>query len=250
MGLDSIVFYGTAAAAQAALSPTSAVIKGTNQDAYIVGYNILAGTDNNHCTLTCPTDPRWEAGGIRLQPGNADAAQAGCPYTVKWLPVKIPIKAGATLISTQDGADDCYCVVYVEYPQFGDQFKIRDAMLGQPTAFGISKTVTAGGALTAFTISVNSTSLTDFQRGKSYTPIAVINSGAMTTPFFVGIQNTKVNLATFWLVPLTPIVAGTQNMCVLPYGLNTVDGGETAYFHFLSTTADTPVASVLYAYQA
>jgi len=249
MGLDTIMFYGTAAAAQAALTPTSAVIKGTSGDAYIVGYNILGGTDNNHCTLTCPGDPRWEAAGVRLQPGNADAAQAGCPYTYMLLPVKIPIRQGATLVSTQDGADDCYCAVYVEYPQFGDAFRPRDALTGQPTAFVVTKTVTAGAAVTAFTIANNSANVTSFQRGKSYTPIAVMNHGAMTTPFFVGIQNTKVNLATFWLVPLTPIVAGTQNMCILPYGIGTVDGGETEFFHFLSTTADTPAADVLYAYQ-
>ena len=250
MALDTIMFYGTAAAAQAALTPTTAVIKGTTGDAYIVGYNILAGTDNNHCTLTCPGDPRWEAAGIRLQPGNADAAQAGSPYTVCWLPVKVPIKCGATLISTQDGADDCYCGVYVEYPGLGDAFKIRDPLIGQPTAFMVTKTVTAGAAVTAFTIAFNSQSVVSFQRGKSYTPVAVMNHGAMTTPFWVGIQNTKLNIATFWLVPLTPIVAGTQNLCYLPYGLGTVDGGETAYFHFLSTTADTPAADVLYAYQS
>ena len=249
MGLDSIVFYGTAAAAQAALAPTSAVIKGTSGDAWIVGYNILGGTDNNHCTLTCTGDPRWEAAGIRLQPGNADAAQAGCPYTPMWLPVKVPIKCGATLISTQDGADDCYNVVYIDHPAYGEAFKVRDAMVSQPTAFMVTKTVTAGAAVTAFTIANNSTNVTSFQRGKSYTPVAVMNHGAMTTPFFVGIQNTKFNLATYWLVPLTPIVAGTQNLCILPYGLGTVDGGETAYFHFLSTTADTPAADVLYAYQ-
>ena len=250
MGLDSIVFYGTAAAAQSALAPTSAVIKGNEGDAYIVGYNILGGTDNNHCTLTCTGDARWEAAGIRLQPGNADAAQAGCPYTPKWLAVKVPIKAGATLISTQDGADDCYCVVYVEYPGVGDGFRLRDPKASQPIANLVTKTVTAGAALTAFTISVNSTNVTSFQRGKAYTPMYVLNHGAMTTPFFVGIRNTKVNLITYWLVPLTPIVAGTQNMVELPYGLNTVDGGETAYFDFLSTTADTPVADVIYAYQA
>lgn len=250
MGLDCIMFYGTAAAAQAALAPTSAVIKGNTGDAYIVGYNILAGTDNDHCTLTCTTDPRWEAAGVRLQPGNADAAQAGTPYTYKLLPVKIPIKAGATLISTQNGADDCYCAVYIEYTGVGDAFKPRDAMLGQPQAFMTTKTVTAGGAVTAFVVSVNSANVTSFQRGKSYTPMAVMTHGVMTTPFWIGIQNTKVNLMTFWLVPSTPIVAGTQNLIVLPYGLNTVDGGETAYFHFLSTTAETPAADVLYAYSA
>lgn len=248
MGLDSIVFYGTAAAAQAALTPTSAVIKGTREDAYIVGYNILAGTDNNHCTLTCPGDPRWESAGVRLQPGNADAAQAGCPYTYTLLPVAIPIRQGATLVSTQDGADDCYCSVYIQYPQFGEAFKPRDALLGQPPAFVTTKLVTAGAALTAFVISTNSASVTDFQRGKSYTPIAVLSNGAMTTPFWIGIRNTKTTLVTYWLLPLTPIVAGTQNLCVLPYGLGTVDGGETAFFDFLSTTADTPAARVLYAY--
>ncbi len=248
MGLDTIMFYGTAAAAQAALAPTSAVIKGTQGDAYIVGYNILGGTDNNHCTLTCPTDPRWEAAGIRLQPGNADAAQAGCPYTVMWLPVAVPIRQGATLISTQDGADDCYCAVYIDYPQYGDGFKVRDAIASQPKAFMTTKLFTAGGALTAFTIAVNSANVADFQRGKTYTPVGVLNNGAMTTPFFIGLRNTKVNLITYWLVPLTPIVGGTQALCILPYGLSTVDGGETQFVDFLSTTADTPAARVLYAY--
>ena len=249
MGLDTIVFYGTAAAAQTALTPTSDVIKGTQGDAYIVGYDCLGGTDNNHVTLTCPGDPRWEPAGVRLQPGNADAAQAGAHYVTKWLPVAIPIKQGATLVSTQDGADDCYCAVHVDYPQFGEPFKARNAAVSQPKAFVVTKLVTAGAALTAFTIAANSTRITDFQRGKSYTPIGVMNNGAMTTPFFVGIRNTKVNLTTYWLVPLTPIVAGTPNLKDLPYGLGTVDGGETAQIDFLSTTADTPAARILYAYQ-
>lgn len=249
MGLDSIVFYGTAAAAMGALAPTSAVIKGTSGDAYIVGYASLAGTDNVTITLTCPTDPRWDANGFRVQPGSADAAQAGCPYTPKWLDVKIPIKQGATLVATQDGADDNYLVVYVDYPQFGEPCKIRSPSVSQPNAFLTSRNFTAGGAVTAFTISVNAANSTNFMRGKSYTPLYVMNSGAMTTPFFIGIQNTKYNLATFWLVPLTPIVAGTQNYITLPQGLGTVDGGETQFIHFLSTTADTPVGVVVYAYQ-
>jgi hypothetical protein len=248
MGLDSIVFYGTAAAAMAALAPTSGVIKGNSGDAYIVGYSSLAGTDNNHATLTCPGDPRWEAGGIRLHPGAADATQPGSYYGPQWLPVRVPIKAGATLVATQDGADDFYIVVYVEYPSQGEAFRPRDPNVSQPTAFMISKLFTAGGAVTAFTISVNSANSTDFQRGKKYTPVGVTNNAAMTTPFFVGIQNTKLNMATFWLVPLTPIVGGIHNFYPLPYGLGTVDGGETQFVHFLSTTADTPVARIHYAY--
>ena len=249
MGLDSIVFYGTAAAAMNALAPTSAVIKGTSGDAYIVGYASLAGTDNVTLTLTCPTDPRWDANGFRLQAGSADAAQAGCPYTPRWFDVAVPIRQGATLVATQDGADDNYLVIYVDYPQYGEPFKARSAAVSQPKAFMTSRTFTAGGAVTAFTISVNAANSTNFQRGKSYTPIAVHNSAAVTTPFFVGLQNTKFNLATFWLVPLTPIVAGTQNFISLPQGLATLDGGETQFVHMLSTTADTPAAVVVYAYQ-
>jgi hypothetical protein len=163
--------------------------------------------------------------------------------------VAVPIRQGATLVATQDGADDCYCAVYIDYPQFGEPFKARAAEVSQPKAFLTTKTATASGAVTAFTISSNSTSLTDFARGKQYTPMACLNSGAMTTPFWVGMTNTKYNLVTYWLVPLTPIVAGTQNLCILPQGLATVDGGETVWIHFLSTTADTPVARILYAYQ-
>ena len=251
MGLDSILLYGTAAGAMAAQAPTSAVIKGTSGDAYIVGWAKIGGTgtDDTGITLTCPTDPRWDANGVRLMGGAADSTLPGTFHAPVWLPVKMPIRQGATLVATQTGATNEMLVIYVDYPQFGEPFKVRDAIAGQPKAFMVTKTVTAGAAVTAFTISQNSANVTSFQRGKSYTPVAVMNSGAMTTPFFVGIQNTKFNLATYWLVPLTPIVAGTQNLCILPYGLGTVDGGETAYFHFLSTTADTPVGAVLYAYQ-
>ena len=249
MGLDTIVFYGTAAAAMNALAPTTAVIKGNEGDAFIVGYESLAGTDNVTITLTCPGDPRWEPAGVRLNPGSADAAQAGCPYATKWLETKIPIKAGATLVATQDGADDNYLAVHVEYTQYGDGFRPRVAG-EQPVAHQVTKTFTAAGAVTAFTISVNADNDNSFIRGREYTPVSIANSGAMTTPFFVGIQNTKTTLTTYWLVPLTPIVSGTMNHKSLPYGLSTVSGGETQFVNMLSTTADTPVAYINYAYHA
>src|SRR5512136_810250 len=138
--LDSIMFYGTAAAAMGALAPTSAVIKGTSGDAHIVGYNSLGGTDNTHAILTCPGDPRWEAAGIELNPGNADAAQAGISYAPCWFAKKIPIKEGATLVCTQDGADDFYVVVYVEYRENGEAFEQRIKADGE--AFMVSKTFT------------------------------------------------------------------------------------------------------------
>ena len=251
MGLDTILYYGTAAAAQAALAPTSAVIKGTSGDAYIVGFATMGGTatDTTGVTLTCPTDPRWDAAGVKLTGGNAETTLPGTFYAVNWLAVRIPIRQGATLICTQDGAADFYTAIYVDYPQFGEPFKARNAAVEQPDAFLTSRVFTAGAALTAFTIAVNRANSTNFQRGKSYTALGVINNGAMTTAYWVGIQNTKWNLATYWPVPLTPINMSAAGLLPLPRGLGTVDGGETQFVHFLSTTADTPVAQIIYAYQ-
>ena len=251
MGLDSILLYGTAAGAMAAQAPTSAVIKGTSGDAYIVGWAKIGGTgtDDTGITLTCPTDPRWDAAGVRLMGGAADSTLPGTFHAPVWFPVRIPIRQGATLVATQTGATNEMLVIYIDYPQFGEPFKARNAAVEQPDAFLTSRTYTSGAALTAFTIRVNAANGTNFQRGKSYTPIGVINNGAMTTAYWVGIQNTKWNLATYWPVPLTPINMSAAGLLPLPRGLGTVDGGETQFIHMLSTTADTPVCQVIYAYQ-
>jgi len=252
MGLDSIVFYSTAAGTGAALAPTSAVIKGNSGDAYIVGMQAgPVGTDNTTWTLTCAGDARWEAGGITKLAKFTDSAANLIESATDdiWLPTKVPVKCGATLTCvSNEGADDTYCVIYVDYPQFGEAFKIREPAVSQPVAFEITKTLTAGAALTAFTIAANSTNNATFQRGKAYTPVRVEGNYAGTTPFFIGIQNTKFNLATYWLCRGENIATGNRSHTNLPYGMSTVDGGETAFFHFLSTTADTPIALVTYAY--
>jgi len=251
MGLDSIVFYGTSAAAQTALAPTSAVIKGNSGDAYIVGILAASGTDTM-VTLTCPGDPRWEGTGFRYT-GDVDWATTSIAQdiSVRWLPVKIPIKCGATLVCTQVGADDAMTIVYVDYPQFGEPFKPRAPAVGQPAAFLTSRSYTAGAGLTAFVISQNNANSTNFQRGKSYTPIMIGGcSSAMTTIPFIGLQNTKYNLLTFWPAASTPFLNGsTDNKMMLPQGIGTVDGGETQFVSMVSLTADTPVIDVIYAYQ-
>ena len=251
MGLDSILLYGTAAGAMAAQAPTSAVIKGTSGDAYIVGWAKIGGTgtDDTGITITCPTDPRWDAAGFRLMGGAADSTLPGTFHAPVWLPVKIPIAQGATLIATQTGATNEMLVVYIDYPQFGEPFKARNAAVEQPDAFLTSRNFTAGAAVTSLTVSVNASNSTNFQRGKSYTPIAVENTSAMTTAFWIGIQNTKFNLATFWPLPLTPVNMSSQSFYPLPRGLGTVDGGETQFVHYYSFTADTPVGAIVYAYQ-
>ena len=246
MALDTIVCYASTAGVLPALSPTSLTIKGNTGDAHIVGIALYAD-DATKVTVTCPGDPRWEAGGVAVVNGSAGVAQEG--GAVEWLPTAIPIKKGASIVvTTTTGTGEHYCLVYVDY----GGFKIRTPLTGQPAAFEVSKVATAGGALTAFTIGVNSTSLTTFQRGRSYTPVAIegLNAASTGPAVFVGLQNTKENVATYWNVPLTPIKSGNGNKVFLPYGLGTVDGGETEYIHFLSTATDTPAALITYAYSA
>ncbi len=248
MALDTIVFYATSAGAMPALSPTSATIKGNDGDARIVGISFYSD-DASHVAITCTGDPRWEAGGI--QKANQAAGAVSQAGAVEWLPTAVPVKKGATLTCTSTtGAGESYCLVYVDY----GGFKIRDPFGPQPTAFEISKTVTAGAACVAFTIALNSTTITSFQRGRTYTPIAVeglsVAAGTTGPAIFIGLQNVQENLATFWQMSKTPVVQGGGATQYLPYGLGTVSGGDTQYVHFLSTTTDTPVAMVTYAYTA
>jgi len=252
MGLDSIMFYGTSAAAQTALAPTTNVIKGNEGDAYIVGVTTCCGTDNL-VTLTCAGDPRWEAAGIRFGGMlNYAATSVGQSWREPWLQTKIPIKCGATLTSTQAGADDCVTIVYVEYPGIGDAFRPRSPLTSQPTAFEVYKSVTASGACTALGAAIlqNGATITSFQRGKSYTPIRIEGATtALATPFFIGLQNTKYNLMTIWPCKNTPFDNTGINTMTLPYGIGTVDGGETLYLHFADYTAETIVADIVFAYQ-
>ena len=247
MGLDSIVYFSTAVGAGAALAPTTAVIKGNTGDAYIVGA-ALYSSDMSYAVLTCPGDPRWEAAGVKV--GSCGSGLTLEDESPQWFPVRIPIKCGATLVTaTEVGAADSFLIVYVEYPGVGDSFRFRDPKLDQPHAFLITKMLVATAG-TNNVIHVNAASDATFQRGKSYTPVAVNGLNAvMTTAVLVGIQNTKVNLTTFWHCPLTPVVPGSRAH-ILPYGLSTVDGGETQFIHVLSTTgADTPTVVLTYAYQ-
>jgi len=249
MGLDTIVAYATTAGVMPALSPTSLTIKGASGDAYIVGIGFYSD-DATKVTVTCPGDPRWESGGIMKANLGAGVTCQGAQSEI-WLPVKVPVRCGAALVVTSTtGTGESYCLIYVDYPQYGEPFKIREPVVSQPTAFLISKTATAGAACVAFTIAVNSTSITSFQRGKSYTPVTIegLNAAVTGPAVFVGIQNTKHNLMTFWNLALTPIKTGGDYTSVLPYGLSTVEGGETQYIHFLSTTTDTPAANITYAH--
>ncbi len=251
MGLDSIVAYATTAGVMPALTPTSLTIKGASGDAYIVGIGFYSD-DATKVTVTCPTDPRWEAGGIiRANLGAGVTCQGG--QNEIWLPTKVPVRCGASLVITSTtGTGESYCVVYVDYPQWGEPFQPRDPMRGQPTAFEITKSFTSGSACVAFTINFNAVGVATFQRGRSYTPVRVegLNAAVTGPHVFVGLANTKFNLNTFWNVALTPIKTGGDFTSMLPYGLGTVDGGETQYIHFLSTTTDTPVANITYAYTA
>jgi len=232
-----------------ALTPTSLTIKGSTGDAYIVGIAFYSD-DATKVTVTCPTDPRWEAGGIMKANLGQGVTCQGANSEI-WLPTKVPVRQGASLVITSTtGTGESYCLVYVDYPQWGEPFKIREPVISQPNAFLITKSITSGSACVAFTINFNSVGVTTFQRGRSYTPVCIegLNAAVTGPGVFVGIANTKYNLNTFWNVALTPIKTGGDYTSVLPYGVGTVDGGETEYFHFLSTTTDTPVVNVTYAY--
>jgi len=249
MGLDTIVTYATTAGNMPALAPTSLTIKGNEGDAYIVGI-AFHSDDATKVTVTCPGDPRWEAGGIMKANMSAGVAGQGC--RVEWLPTRVPVKRGAALVVTSTtGTGESYCLIYVDYPDMGESFKPRNPFGSDtPQGFQITKTATAGGALTAFVIGTNSTSITSFTRGRTYTPVAIegLNAAVTGPAIFVGLQNTKYNLATWWNVPLTPVKSGEGSIQFLPYGLGVVEGGDTAYIHFLSTTTDTPAANITYAY--
>jgi hypothetical protein len=246
MALDTIVAYATTAGNMPALAPTSLTIKGNSGDARIVGIAFYSD-DATKVAVTCTGDPRWEAAGIMIaNQGQGVTCQAGA---VEWLPTAVPVKAGATLtVTSTTGTGESYCLIYVDY----GGFKVRDPYGSQPSGFEVTKTATAGGALTAFTIAVNSTSITTFQRGRTYTPVMVegLNAAVTGPGVFVGIQNVQENLATFWNVALTPVKTGGGFKQYLPYGLGTVSGGDTMYVHFLSTTTDTPACNITFAYTA
>jgi hypothetical protein len=247
MGLDTIVFEAAGAGAMAALAPTSAVIRNGSGDAYIVGV-AAQGVTLERVTLTS-TDARWEAAGFRNSCGGNGAAAGGCPNHDIWLPAKVPIARGATLTATQAGAGEGFCLVYIEYPDIGTPFKPRDPWQVQPKANLVSKLVTAGGALVALTITVNSTNDATFVRGRTYTPVKIACVTGGTGPeIAVGIQNVDNALRTFWFIPITEVLSGSDWHCVLPYGLSPVGGGDTQYFHFVSNTTDTPAVEVTYAY--
>jgi hypothetical protein len=251
MGLDTIAFFGTSAAAMTVMAPTTAVIKGNTGDAYIVGVYACCGTDNL-ITMTCAGDPRWEAAGVRFGGMlNFAATSVGQSWPEPWLPTKIPIKCGATLTMTQVGADDALALVYVEYPNIGDAFRPRDPMQNQPVGFEVYKSVTASGACTALGAAIlqNGANITSFQRGKVYTPVRIEGgTTALATPHFVGLQNTKYNLMTMWPVKNTPFDSTGLNTMTLPYGIGTIDGGETLYLHFADYTAETVICDIVFAY--
>ena len=246
MALDTIVCYATTAGNMPALAPTSLTIKGNSGDARIVGISFYSD-DATKVAVTCTGDPRWEAAGIMVaNQGAGVTAQAGA---VEWLPTAVPVKAGATLTCTSTtGTGESYALIYVDY----GGFRIRDPYAPQPSAFQVTKIATAGAALVAFAITVNSTSITSFQRGRTYTPVKVegLNAAATGPAVFVGIQNVQENLMTFWNVALTPVKTGGGFAQYLPYGLGTVSGGDTQYIHFLSTTTDTPACNITFAYSA
>jgi len=248
MGLETIVFEAAGAGAMAALAPTSAIIRSGSGDAYIVGV-ATGGVTLERVTFTCPGDSRWEAAGFRKSVGGNGAAAGSAPYMVMWLPTKVPILRGATLIATQAGAGVGYALVYIEYPDIGEPFKPRDPMQSQPVAHQVFKLITAGAALVANTITVASAVDATFVRGRTYTPVSLsLVTGGTGPQIAVGIQSVRTQLCTYWLMPITEVLSGSQWHVDLPYGVETVAGGDTASFNFVSAAADTPAVEINYAY--
>ena len=234
----------------AALAPTTAVIRSGNGDAYIVGV-VTGGVTLERVTFTCPGDSRWEAAGFRRSSGGNGAAAGSAPYQDWLLETKVPIARGATLIATQAGAGVGYALVYIEYPDIGEPFRPRDPFQSQPMANQVYRLVTAGAALGANVITVNSVAIADLTRGRAFTPLALsVVTGGTGPQIAVGINSVRNNFCTYWMLPITEVLSGSQWHVVLPYGVEVMNGGDTIYFNFVSAGADTPAIEIELAYQA
>lgn len=249
MGLETIAFYAAGAGAMAALAPTVATIRPGNGDAFIVAVCPM-GVTLERVTLTCPQDPRWDAAGCAFTCVGDGGVQDAFTFNYCTLPKKIPVKRGVAITATQAGAGDGHVLVYVDYPDIGEPYMPRSLVAPQDAAFLTNRLATAGGALTAHVISVNSTSITNFYEGRHYTPVEVdCVTGGTGPEIALGWTDPKTNLMVFFPIPITEVLGSGVTRSIVPFGAcKPLTRGETLQIHFLSTGADTPAGNVIFAH--
>ena len=253
MGFETIVFEAAGAGAMAALANgPPAVTRQGSVDAYIVGVH-AQGVTGTRFQITCQQDKRWDAAGFSA-PVMGNGVVAGI-IQVYWLPKKVPIGRGLTLAVTQTGAGVGYCLVYVEYPDIGAKFAVRDAAkaandLGQMT----DRLATAGGALTANTIALNSTTISTFNQNVNYNIVgAFVVTGGTGPEIAFGFSDPETNLMMFFFLPITATLSVRDaNPLYLPEGLlkSPLTQGSVLGVHFVAAAADTPAVRILFAHDS
>jgi hypothetical protein len=253
MGIETILFSAAAIGAQAAVAPTSAIIRPGSGDAFIVGV-VGFGPTISSTTITAAQDSRWDAAGFIVNGSGNGGVQDASAFEYGILPKKVPIKRGVTLACAVAGGAGRNCVlVYVDYPDIGEAYAPRN-LYGAPGAGQLTtRNATAGAVTVANTIMVNSVAVVNFSEGRTYRLMSVNTNLAITgTVFAVGFTDPHTNLMTFWALPISNLLeSGTQNN-VLPEGaLTPLKRGETLQVHFYQTAAaETPQANLLFAHDA
>ena len=253
MGVETIVFSAAAIGAQAAVAPTSAILRPGSGDAFIVAV-VAFGPTISSTTITAAQDTRWDAAGFIVNGLGNGGVQDAQAFEYGILPKKVPVKRGITLGCTIAGGAGRNCVlVYVEYPDIGEGYAPRDLYASPGTAQLTTRNATAGAVTVANTIMVNSVAVVNFSEGRTYRLMSINNNLAVTGPVVaVGFTDPHTNLMTFWAMPISNLLeSGTQNN-VLPEGaLTPLKRGETLQVHFYQTAAaESPQANLLFAHDS
>lgn len=249
MAVDTIVGYdATGGGTLAVISPTSLTIKGSSQkDRYLLGY-WYDGISANDLTITCTTNPEWEAAGITLPPtSDGTATSAGLQYRL--FGHKIPVKGGDVMtLAATSGANPVMAGLFVEYPELEPTFQPRQVDQQEGVAHYVSKSTTAGGTnCAAGTFVQGATNITGFMEGRTYTPLIVNANAAFTTTAVLGMRKLGGNSLFAVPIPLTDVAADWM-IKPLPKGLFTVSKGDAIEVFWSSVTAEQPTANVTFVY--
>lgn len=247
--LDTILTYdATGGGVQAVVPPTSLTIKGgANQQAYLVGH-FLDGISVNECTLTCATNPDWEAAGFSLKPTTQGIATSGGPPADFWRH-KVPVRGGDVMVLTStSGANPTHAGLYVDYPWMqGPKYQARHT--AESDGHYVLKTTAAGGTnCAAGTLVRGATNLTGWMQGRQYYLESATISAAFTTTAFLGLRKLGSNNLFIWPCPLTDVAQAFQPMSIPKGALDTVQQGDQVEVYWSSVTAEQPTANTNWVY--
>lgn len=250
--MDTILTYDAAnGGVQAVVPPTSLTIKGSSdQKAFLVGH-FLDGISVNDCTLTCSTNPDFEAAGFSFEPTTSGIATSGGP-PVRFWPHKIEMKGGDVLVLTStSGANPTHAGIFVDYPWMKDGDASRPYLprqVAESNGRYVTKATVAGGTnCAAGTFVQGATPITGFMQGRRYSPVAATISGAFTTTAFLGLRKLGSNNLFVWPCPLTD-VAQAWNQVPFPKGTFEVGQGDTVELLWSSASAEQPTANTRWVY--